>query len=188
MKEKREENDDNNNDEDNEKLSPMKFESFNISLPENENEVLTQKKTKTGIVYLLILIIFIIIITLLKNGKENICQKGYFIPEDSKDNKCIKCSVENCDECHGKILSNICISCKPYLTPILEMDKIKYCKYTCETGINEKCKKCDEIKNECSSCNTGFKLEKGKCIINYSFRATYFSEYKKQKAADSILK
>ena len=46
MKEKREENDDNNNDGDNEKLSPMKFESFNISLPENENEVLTQKKQK----------------------------------------------------------------------------------------------------------------------------------------------
>ena len=108
MKEKEEEND-NNNDEDNEKLSPMKFESFNISMPENESEIITPKKTKTGIIYLLILIIFIIIITfymLVKNKKQITCQKGYFIPEDSDNNKCIKCSVENCDECHGKILSN----------------------------------------------------------------------------------
>ena len=44
MKEKREENED-NNDDDNDKLSPMKFESFNISLPENESEVINPKKT-----------------------------------------------------------------------------------------------------------------------------------------------
>ena len=44
MKEKQEEN--NSNDEDNEKLNPMKFESFNISLPENELKIPENKKTR----------------------------------------------------------------------------------------------------------------------------------------------
>ena len=182
MKEKQEENDNFNNDEDNEKLTPMKFESFNVSLP--ENEIITPKKTKTGIIFLLILIVFIIFITiyiLTRSKKKISCPKGYFIPDDPKYNdKCFKCSVENCEECHGTILLNICSLCKPYLTPIIDKGQIKYCKYTCETGINEKCKECDEFKNECSSCNTGFKLQNGKCIINYSIKATYITEYKNQ--------
>ena len=172
-----------NSDEDNEKLTPMQFESFNISLPENEIQI--SKKNKSWIIYILIIAIIIIIITIYivkSNKNEIVCPKGYFLPEDSNGiNKCMKCSVNNCSECHGKILSNICTTCNPYLTPIFENNKIKYCKYTCETGINEKCKLCDGIKNECSSCNTGFKLQNGKCIINYSIKANYYTKSKNQK-------
>ena len=148
MKLNQEENTD--NDDDNEKLTPTKFESFNISLPENEIQI--PRKQNYWIIYLLIaaiIILIIIIIIMKRNKNEIVCPKGYFLPEDSNGiNECLKCSVDNCDECNGKILSNICISCKPYLTPIFENNEIKYCKYTCETGINDKCKVCDEIKNQ----------------------------------------
>ena len=185
MKEKREDNNINdiNDDEDNEKLTSIKFESFNVSLPEKENEFQIPKQRQKGIFYLIIIILIIIIVTifvLISNKKENICQKGFFIPSDSLDNKCIKCSVENCDICQGNMLSNICTSCKPYLTPIIEKNIIKYCIYSCETGLKEKCRACDEIKNECSSCNTGYLLQNGKCILNYSFKAKYLTEYKNQ--------
>ena len=43
MKEKREENE-NIDDEDNERLTPIQFESFNVSLSENEFQI-PQKKT-----------------------------------------------------------------------------------------------------------------------------------------------
>ena len=39
----------------------------------------------------------------------------------------------------------------------------------CEIGDEEKCHKCH--RNECASCNLGFKLSKGKCIIDYSIKA-----------------
>ena len=45
-------------------------------------------------------------------------------------------------------------------------------KSECEKGENEKCKTCNKL-NYCDSCNPGYKLEKGKCILNYSFIATY---------------
>ena len=41
-----------------------------------------------------------------------------------------------------------------------------------EFGENEKCKTYDKNHN-CVSCNPGYKLEKGECILNYSFIATY---------------
>ena len=50
------------------------------------------------------------------------CEPGYFLPEDGK--KCQKCSVENCNICQGTKLSDICLSCNSYLTPIYEEDKI----------------------------------------------------------------
>ena len=48
----------------------------------------------------------------------------------------------------------------------------------CKTGDEDKCLTCK--KNKCSSCNIGYKLEDGKCIINYSFRAEYMAEVRKQ--------
>ena len=41
----------------------------------------------------------------------------------------------------------------------------------CEIGANEKCASCKE--KECASCNLGYKLEKGKCIPNYTLKAVY---------------
>ena len=45
----------------------------------------------------------------------------------------------------------------------------------CEIGEEEKCLECDSTKNICSSCNLGYKLINGECILNYSFKATYYS-------------
>ena len=45
----------------------------------------------------------------------------------------------------------------------------------CESGENEKCKTCD-IFNKCNSCNPGYKLKEGACIINYSFEALYYTK------------
>ena len=41
----------------------------------------------------------------------------------------------------------------------------------CELGEDSKCLTCE--KDKCGSCNTGFKLSEGKCLINYSFKAIY---------------
>ena len=45
----------------------------------------------------------------------------------------------------------------------------------CEIGEEEKCLECDSTKKFCSICNPGYKLVNGKCIVNYSFKATYYS-------------
>ena len=85
---------------------------------------------------------------------------------------CQKCSIEHCDICYGNKTESTCTSCG-YYTPIYENNEIKFCNYTCETGTEDKCLTCDEKRNECSSCNIGYKLINGKCIINYSFIAKY---------------
>ena len=41
----------------------------------------------------------------------------------------------------------------------------------CQKGDEEKCLSCN--KSKCGSCNIGYKLDKGKCIINHSFKAIY---------------
>ena len=43
----------------------------------------------------------------------------------------------------------------------------------CEIGDEDKCLTCKE--DECGSCNIGYKLVNGKCILNYSFKAIYFT-------------
>ena len=44
----------------------------------------------------------------------------------------------------------------------------------CEMGEEEKCLECDSSTNLCSKCNLGYLLIDGKCIINFSIKATYF--------------
>ena len=44
----------------------------------------------------------------------------------------------------------------------------------CEIGEEEKCLSCN--KKQCSSCNPGYKLSGGKCIIDYSIKAEYYTE------------
>ena len=44
---------------------------------------------------------------------------------------------------------------------------------TCNIGKEEKCLSCD--KTLCGSCNPGYKLINGTCLINYSFKAIYQS-------------
>ena len=94
-----------------------------------------------------------------RKNKCSSCNNEYFMPIDTENDKiCQKCSVENCHECYGSIDNNTCVSCNEYLTPIYYNNMIKFCNYTCEEGENEKCKKCDPIKNRCSSCNSGYYL------------------------------
>ena len=86
-----------------------------------------------------------------KNKNEIICDNGLFLPEDDKT-KCIKCSIENCNECIGTKLNNICNKCKPGLNPVYENNKII----------------------SCSICNDGYLLINNECKM-YSFKAKYKS-------------
>ena len=45
----------------------------------------------------------------------------------------------------------------------------------CEIGEENKCMQCDESKNKCIKCNLGYKLMNGICILNYSFKAIFYS-------------
>jgi len=49
-------------------------------------------------------------------------------------------------------------------------------KISCIIGEKEKCKTCKEDSNECLTCNLGYILYKGKCFLDYSFRATYYTD------------
>ena len=105
------------------------------------------------------------------------CNPGYFIPDDEDKIKyeCQKCPVANCSFCNGTRLSNTCHSCKYYLEPLIRNDKIVSCDYTCVTGEKEKCATCSK-ENICSSCNDDYALLEGKCLLEYSFSATYYTE------------
>ena len=101
------------------------------------------------------------------------------MPIDDQDKiKCKKCSVENCQICEGTINSNICKLCYNDFRPVYENEQIIQCrKVLGQIGPEELCKTCHETKeNYCTGCNIGYILDNGKCILNYSFRATYFSE------------
>ena len=90
------------------------------------------------------------------------CDKGYYIPDDDKSlQDCQKCSLEGCQKCNGTYKNNECSSCGN-LKSIYYNNKIIKCNYTCETGDEEKCLTCDKDKDECISCNTGYKLVNGK--------------------------
>lgn len=110
---------------------------------------------------------------IIKLLKPKECQPGYFFPEDSK-NECHQCSIENCGECSGTKDSNICSSCLPGHFSIFENNTLKFCN-SCVIGEDDKCFSCDKEINKCSKCNSGYKLENGKCVLNYSFKAKYFS-------------
>ena len=61
--------------------------------------------------------------------------------------------------------------------PIYKNDiLIKY--NLCDIEEYDKCLSCEEGINKCSKCNVGYKLENRKCILNYSFKATYFVDKK----------
>ena len=99
-----------------------------------------------------------------------ICEPGYFMPNNS--NSCEKCSLDNCQICHGLKNDNICTSCFPRFIPSYINNFIISCDY-CELGDKDKCSECDINNFECSRCNSGFSLSEGKCISEYSFEAVY---------------
>lgn len=109
------------------------------------------------------------------NSKCLSCNEGYYLP-DLKTNKCQKCSIDNCLECYGNKTSGLWIKCKSNLKEGYESDinrTIISCKLPCEAGNEDKCLKCDNIRNEYIECNIGYKLMNDKYILNHSFKDIY---------------
>ena len=108
-----------------------------------------------------------------KDKKEEClsCNEGYFLPENAEDKtKCVKCSLEGCKTCSGDINNEKCIECYNY--PYMINGEIKTCN-NCKIGSGENCLSCDEH-NKCKTCNKGYKLLDGKCIlIDNTFYAVY---------------
>ena len=133
---------DNNRINNNRNSKQDKLETFNVSMGDDlENQLYqTQNQKNWKVIFLIVMIILIGLLALVFyhiNSNDDImkvCEPGYFIPQDdTTKSKCEKCSVENCNKCEGTKLTNKCILCNEYLTPIYEENEIKQCKYTCET-------------------------------------------------------
>lgn len=128
-----------------------------------------QKKEKTPVHH-----------NLSEKKKQITCPEGFFMPTDGKGKrKCLKCTIDGCSKCDGTSKKNQCLSCMDNYLPIYgKRKKIKNCVKKCEEGDNEKCLTCG--KDVCKSCNLGYKLENGKCLLNYSLKATFRTELKKE--------
>ena len=99
------------------------------------------------------------------------CNEGYFLPENAEDKtKCEKCSLEGCKTCSGELNNEKCLECNGY--PYIINGEIKTCN-DCKVGSGENCLSCDK-NNKCKTCNKGYKLVDGKCIlIDNTFYAVY---------------
>jgi surface protein len=114
-------------------------------------------------------------------GKEDECLEcnvGYYLPSNNLDKtKCSKCQIEGCKRCDN--FSGKCLECKYNYEPITDENSgiIINCNLQCEIGMGNKCLTCQTEKgkkNQCSSCNTGYKLINGQCKkIENSFVAIY---------------
>lgn len=113
-------------------------------------------------------------------GKENEClecNEGYYIPSNSLyRTKCIECNIDGCKTCDSD--SGTCIQCKTFYEPVINSGNIIQCQLTCNLGNEDKCLTCkleEGKKNECGSCNNGYKLTKnGICKkIENSFTAIF---------------
>ena len=151
----------------------------NDALLDNQNENVEHRKKKLIIIILissfaiLLIVLLIWYIFIHSNGNSINCEPGFFIPE--KEENCKKCFLENCKECYGTENQNNCITCiSPYI-PFYSNNSIISCEKPCEEGEEEKCLECNKTSNNCMSCNTGYKLNNGKCYLNYSFKAIYES-------------
>ena len=103
------------------------------------------------------------------------CNNGYYLPSDDVSKlKCKKCSdiVTNCNECHGEVNKVTCDSFEGFENCV---------KKTCETGPKEKCLTCNVEDGTCTSCNLGYLLVDGKCILNYHYYGTYISTTPNEK-------
>ena len=115
-----------------------------------------------------------------QNREEINCTIGYFSPSEVDDDRCIKCKTENCAKCSGTTKNNICSKCKKDFIPVYEEKNennnkvIKSCVKNSDISEIEKNSSYDmKDINVGANCDIGFKLENGKCILNYSFKAIY---------------
>ena len=54
-----------------------------------------------------------------------------------------------------------------------DKDNDKNIEEKCPKGPEDGCLTCEKGTDKCASCNSGYKLADGKCILNYSFKAVY---------------
>lgn len=90
------------------------------------------------------------------------CNSGYYLPSDEENQlQCKRCSDINdrCQECYGTKTSVKCLSCKSGYIPFYNNNnEIEECNLPCQTGSGNSCKTCDNVNNQCSSCNEGYYL------------------------------
>ena len=169
-------------DEENDLPQFLNFDNMSSPSKKGNNEINVKNKLSLRMkliifsIIIIIIILIVLIIYFMQNPKE--CPSRYFLPDDSKS-KCQQCSLKNCDKCFGTKDSNLCSSCISNFFPFYENNILKSCN-PCDIGKEDKCLACDEEINKCAKCNIGYKLENGKCILNYSFRAIYFANSDKQ--------
>ena len=170
------------NDEENDSPQFLNFDNMSSPSKNDNKEIKVTNKIslrmKLIIFSIIIIIIILIVLIIFFMQKPKECQSGYFLPEDSKS-KCQQCSIKNCDKCSGTKESNFCSSCISNYFPFYENNTLKSCNL-CDIGKEDKCLACDEEINKCAECNIGYKLEYGKCIPNYSFRAIYYANSNKK--------
>ena len=174
----------------NNKEEELKYSQFDKLDHPNNGDINTNSKKRyirliilLSILILIIILIVVIIVVSKKDDDDNddeiICKSGYFLPDDSTDKNCEKCSLDNCEKCFGKITSNICKECEKDFFPNKEKDVIKSCDLNC--NLDNNCLECDNQTNNCLKCNSDTDLINGKCIRSYSFTAIYRSNKKNER-------
>ena len=102
------------------------------------------------------------------------CNPGYFLPSDlSSQTTCHQCTIKHCKQCIGTSYDQICSICQDYSEKSNNDCILK-------EGEGALCKNFDNKKNECSSCNIGYLLKDGICILNYDIKATFKTRTKNE--------
>ena len=106
------------------------------------------------------------------------CYPGYFIPsDDSTKLNCQKCTIKNCKVCSGPSTNPTCLTCESFA--IKSTSDSNLCQI--KTGTEAFCLTGDTENNECSSCNIGYVLEEGKCVLDYDIKATFKTRTKNEE-------
>ena len=125
-------------------------------------------RMKIIIITIAIILIIAILILLIKifvfnkdNGEESNqsdkkkidCPIGFFLPED--DNlKCHECQINNCKECKGNKINNLCIVWKEGYEPEYnDKNEIIDCK---EIKCGDNCLTCNPSDKSCTNCKPGY--------------------------------
>ena len=74
--------------------------------------------------------------------------------------------------CSGNANADTCQSCEVGFDEQKDDGVINKCLCTNE-GEGVPCTHCNDDKTECISCDVGYKLDNGRCIINYSVKAVF---------------
>ena len=95
------------------------------------------------------------------------CYDGYYMPSDDPEKKiCKKCTFKNCYQCSGTSNSQECLKCELYKYPIYKNGTIEECS-NCDKGEGNKCLTCQELSDECFTCNPGYIQRGGRCYLFY---------------------